>query len=291
MAQPFVEHELIPTESHAHGSLLPSARELRQRTARREITERRRLIQRLRQALATGGFIIQYQPLASLNSGLVRGAEALIRLRHNRRGLVAAGHFMPVAERSELMPEIGAWMLRQACAEAANWPACVSVALSLSPAHLHSGHLVRQLLEALNRSGMAAERLELELSESMLIDDDQETVFCLRALQGLGVRLALNNFGLGYASLSALKRLPITTLRLDRSLIQNLGEGGPSTAILRAAIDAGHALGCTVLADGVEHEAQFRQLGEFGCDEGQGAYFGPVMDAALITTMLAQPVP
>jgi EAL domain-containing protein (putative c-di-GMP-specific phosphodiesterase class I) len=268
----------------AQGTLAAQAsqasRELRLRTARREITERRRIIHRLRQALGSGGFVLHYQPLVSLKSGMIRGAEAIIRLQHSRRGLIPANHFMPVAERSDVINDVGGWMLQTACMEAGAWPACISVALTLSLRHLQSGRLIRQLLEALSRSGMAPERLELELTEAMLIDDNEDTAFSLKALQGIGVRMALNNFGIGYASLSALKRLPLATLRLDRSLIQNLGEGQADLAIVHAAIEAGHALGCAVLADGVESEQQFKLLSQIGCDEGQGTYFSQAVAAA-----------
>ena len=274
-----------PTADIAAGG--ESARELRLRTARREITERRRITQRLRQALSTGGFVLLYQPVVSLKSGLVRGAESLIRLQHNRRGLITANHFMPVAERSDVINDVAGWMLLQACMEASTWPNCLSVAVTLSLRHLQSGRLIRQLLEVLSHSGLAPERLELELTETMLIDDNDDTIFCLKALHGIGVRMALNNFGAGYASLSALKRLPLTTLRLDRSMIQNLGEAQSDTAIVQAAIDAGHTLGCTVLADGVESEPQFKLLCEIGCDEGQGAYFSQPVSAAEISAMLA----
>ena len=264
-----------------------TVRNLRLRTARREITESRRVTQRLRHALATGGFVLHYQPLVALKSGLVRGAETLIRLQHSRRGLIAAPHFMPIAERSDVITDVGGWMLTQACMEAASWPGDISVAVTLSLRHLQSGRLIRQLLEALSRSGLAPERLELEITEAMLIDPHDDTAFALRALQGLGVHLALNNFGVGYASLSALKRLQITTLRLDRSLIQNLGQGQADAAIVHAAIDAGHALGCRVLADGVETEQQFSLLDESGCDEGQGAYFSQPVAADEMLAMIA----
>lgn len=275
--------EAIPAkQSAAH-----DARELRQRTARREITERRRITQRLRQALLSGGFVLQYQPLVSLRTGYVRGAETIIRLQHSRRGLIAASHFMPIAERTEIINDVGGWMLQQACLQAASWPGELSVALTLAQRHMQGGQLIRQLLESLSASGLAPERLELELTEAMLIDDNDDTVFALKALQSLGVRLALNNFGAGYASLSALKRLPIATLRLDRSLTQNLGEGVAGAAIVQAAIKAGHALGCAVLADGVESEAQLAMLSEIGCDEGQGPYFSQPLAAAELTAMFA----
>jgi EAL domain-containing protein (putative c-di-GMP-specific phosphodiesterase class I) len=264
---------------------LQSARELRLRTARRDITERRRITQKLRQALATGGFVLHYQPVVSLKTGLARGAETLIRLQHSRRGLIPAPQFMPIAERSDVIVDVAGWMLHTACAEAATWPDGFTVGVALSLRHLQSGKLIRQLLEALSQSGLTPERLELEITEAMLIDDSEDTIFALKALRGLGVRLALNNFGTGYASLSALKRLPVATLRLDRSLTHNLAEGQSGTAIVRAAIEAGHALGCAVLADGVETEAQFRQLCGIGADEGQGPYFSPAVSAAEMAAM------
>jgi EAL domain-containing protein (putative c-di-GMP-specific phosphodiesterase class I) len=276
-----------PQQTEDPANTTQSARELRMRTARREITERRRITLRLRQALSNGGFILHYQPLVSLKSGLIRGAEALIRLQHSRRGLITPNHFMPVAERSDVINDVGGWMLQQACAEAGAWPGELSVAVTLSLRHLRSGRLIRQLLEALASSNLPPERLELELSEAMLIDDNDDTTFSLRALQGIGVRMALNNFGIGYASLSALKRLPLSTLRLDRSMIQNLGEGQAGTAIVRAAIEAGHALGCRVLADGVETEQQFKLLEAIGCDEGQGSYFSHSVAAAEMAAMVA----
>jgi len=271
------------------GSSHPAAaRALRLRTARREITERRRITERLRQALSDGGFVLHYQPLVSLRSGAPRGAEALIRLHHNRRGLIPANHFLPVVERSDVIIDVGVWMLDTACAAAAAWPDGRSVALTLSLRHLRSGRLIRQLLDTLDRTGLPPERLELELTEEMLIDDSDDAVFSLKALQGLGVRMALNNFGAGYASLSALKRLRLTTLRLDRSLVKNLGEGQAEAAIVHAAIDAGHALGCKVLADGVETEPQFKMLEQIGCDEGQGAFFGSAMPAGQLVEVFGK---
>jgi EAL domain-containing protein (putative c-di-GMP-specific phosphodiesterase class I) len=264
----------------------PSTRELRQHDARREVTERRRMIQRLRQALATGGFILHYQAIVNLRTGFARGAEALLRLRHSRRGFIPAQHFLPIAERSELLSSIAGWALREACQQASSWPAHFTVSLPLSLPHLQSGQLIRQLLEALHHSNLAAERLELEVTEPALLDSNEDTVFALKALPALGVRLALNNFGARHASLSALRRLPFTTLRLDRSLVQNV-EDEAGRAIIRAAIETGHALGQAVLADGVETETQYQILLDLGADEGQGPYFSPPMAAEDIATMFA----
>jgi EAL domain-containing protein (putative c-di-GMP-specific phosphodiesterase class I) len=245
-----------------------NARDLRLRSARREVTERRRITQRLREALSTDGFNMGYQPIINLNSGFITGAESLIRLTHARRGLIHAVHFMPVAERSDIIVEVAGWII------------------ALSARHLQSGRLMRQVLDALSRSGIAPERLEFELTEAMLIDQNDDMVFALRALHGIGVRLALNNFGTGYAALGALKRLPLSTLRLDRTLLPGTAEDRAQTAILNAAIATGHALDGTILAEGVETEAQLIQLRQLGCDEAQGPYFSQPVEAADIRAML-----
>ncbi|MDR3520062.1 MAG: EAL domain-containing protein [Acidocella sp.] len=254
------------------------ARELRARAARRDVSERRRIAERLRQALTHEGFLLHYQPYMHLKTGRLEGAEAVIRLKHRRRGLILPHHFMPVAEHFEVINDIGAWMLHRACADAAHWPAQANVSVRLAHRQLRSGHLIKHLIEALTRTGLASERLELCLSEAMLIDDDPDTIFTIKALASLGARLALNDFGTGHASLAALKRLPLSTLKLDRQMVQRLGQDYGDNAIVHAAIEAGHAMGCSVLADGVESEAQSRLLQEIGCDEAQGPYF-------------AQPVP
>jgi EAL domain-containing protein (putative c-di-GMP-specific phosphodiesterase class I) len=265
-----------------------AARELRLRTARREVTERRRITLRLRHALAGGGLVLHYQPLVTLKTGMIRGAEALPRLQHRRRGLIPPNHFMPVAERSDIIIDMGGWMLRAACEEATTWPGDIVVAMPLTVRHLQSGRMIRQLLEALSQTQLEPARIEIELTETMLINDQEDLVFSLKALQSIGVRLALTNFGTGYASLSALKRLPLATLRLDRSLVQNLSEGQAGPAIVHAAIEAGHALGCRVLADGIETEAQYDLLRQLGCDDGQGNYFGAAVPATDLAAMLGR---
>lgn len=272
------EPQEAPPASHA-------ARALKTLNARREVTERRRITHRLRQALQNGGFCLHYQPAITFGSGMIRGAEAQIRLLHRRRGPIAAAQFMPVAERSEVIHDIGGWMLATACEEASHWPGELSVALGLTARQLQSGRVLRQVVEALSRSGLHAGRLELEVSEAMLMAENAEASETLKALHGLGARLSLSNFGTGYASLSALKRLPIATLRLDRTLVQNLGQSAADDAMVHAALEAGHALGCRVLADGVETERQFHLLGELGCDEAQGSYFSLAVPAAEITAM------
>ncbi len=262
-----------------------SSRTLRARMTRRELTERRRIIRHLRQALSAGDFVLRHQPLVSLATGRIRGAEALIRLQHSRRGLITPNHFMPVAERSDIVNDIGGWTLHQACADAVTWPAGLTVGVLLSLHHLQSSQFIRHVLEALNRSTLAPERLELEFTDAMLIDDNDITAFTLKALRGIGVRMALNNFGRSYGSLNVLKRLPLTTLRLDRSMLQNLGQDAADTAIIHAVIEAGHALGSTILAEGIETEQQFDLLRQLDCDEGQGNYFSQPVAAAEISAI------
>ncbi|HEY1855952.1 EAL domain-containing protein [Acidocella sp.] len=244
-----------------------------------EVTERRRVTRRLRHALAAGDLLLHYQPLVTLGSGQIRGAEALVRLRHHRLGLLPASHFMPGVERADIIVEFGGWLLDQACAQAAIWPEPACIAVTLAPRHLQDRNFMRQFLERLGRTGIAPERLELGLTEAMLTGATTNTAFSLNALQGLGVRLALTIFGGGSINLPALRRLQLTTLRLDRSLTHNLDGNPDSDAIVRA-IKTGHELGCTVLADGVDTKRQFSRLLKMGCDEGQGNYFSPPLAAS-----------
>jgi len=270
-----------PESSHRPLSAEDEAmRALRMRTARREITERRRTAHRLRQAMQQDGLLLLYQPQIHLKSGLVRGAEAMLRLQHRRRGLILPQHFMPLAERSEVVNEIGAWVLNAACQEAMSWPARLSVAVSLSHRQLQSGRLVKTVIDVLSRTGMPGERIEVQLTEAILADDDEDTVFNLKALRGLGMRLTADHFGMGRASLAVLKRMPVSMLKLDRSMVHAMSRDDGDVALVRAAIDAGHALGCMILADGVESEFQCRLLEELGCDEAQGGYFCPPVPAA-----------
>ncbi|WP_427979058.1 EAL domain-containing protein [Acidocella sp.] len=272
----------------ASGTVAHTERELRQHHARHKIVERRRIVQKLRQALSADGLALHFQPILSLSTGLIQGAEAMLRLSHARRGFIQASHFLPLAEQSDVIIEVGGWMLRAACHEAARLPAHFRIALAISPRHLQSGQLTRELLEALNDSGVAPERLELLITEAMLLDENEDSAFALKATQALGVHLGLNHFGTGYASLAPLKRMAFSSLRLDKSLVQNLCEGAASTAITRAAVEAGHALGCSVLADGVETAAQYDLLCQIGTDEGQGSHFTPAIPGDQLTAMFGQ---
>jgi EAL domain-containing protein (putative c-di-GMP-specific phosphodiesterase class I) len=259
--------------------------ELRAQAARNNAAEHRRITSRLRQALEQDGFRLLYQPQRELKSGRARGAEALIRLQHRRRGLILPSHFMPIAEHSEIAIEISNWVLGQVCRDAASWRSDFFVSVPISPRQLVTGTLVKQVIEALSRVDLAASRLELALTEAMLIEDHDDVSFALKALRGLGVGLILDNFGTSYTSFSLLKRLPLTMLKLDRSMTTAMADK-ENAAILRATIDTAHALGIGVIADGVEREDQCAVLNGLGCDIVQGAHLNPPLPFAALSAEL-----
>jgi EAL domain-containing protein (putative c-di-GMP-specific phosphodiesterase class I) len=259
-----------------------ASQELRAQAARNNATEHRRITSRLRQALDEDGFTLLYRPQRDLKSGQARGAEALIRLQHRRRGLILPSHFMPIAEHSEIVIDIGNWMLRQVCRDAGSWRRDFFVSIPISQRQLASGRLVKQVIEALSQVNLRADQLELALTEAMLIDENDDTSFALKALRGLGVGLVLDSFGTSYTSLSLLKRLPLTMLKLDRSMIHGMADA-ENLAILRATIDTAHALGIGVIADGVEREDQCTMLSRLGCDIVQGTHLSPALTLAVLS--------
>lgn len=252
---------------------------------RTEVAEQRRLERDLRDAVKREAFHLQYQPRLALSSGTVTGAEALIRWPHRRRGMVPPMSFIPLAERSGLILAIGGWVLRAACQEAAGWGArdaslsTPSVSVNVSARQIADGVLLHQVAAALEVSGLAPEQLELELTESMLIHIDLDALLGLSALRDIGVGLALDDFGTGYASLAMLRRLPLTVLKLDRSLVHGLPREREDAAIVRAVVETGHALGLRVVAEGIEAAEQRDFLTQIGCDEGQGYLFSRPLPA------------
>ncbi len=249
--------------------------DLRAQAARNTAAEHRRITSRLRQAVENDGFTLLYQPQRELKTGRMRGAEALIRLQHRRRGLILPSHFMPVAEHSDVVIEIGNWMLRQACVDAAFGRRDFFISVPVFERQLVTGKVVKQVIEALSRVDLLASQLELALTEATLIDENEDVSFALKALRGLGVGLVLDNFGTSYTSFSLLKRLPLTMLKLDRSMILGLPTDKENVAILRATIETAHALGIGVIADGVESEDQCDMLSGLDCDIVQGAHLTP----------------
>ncbi len=242
---------------------------------RRLGAERRRRMQELRQALGRGELLLHYQPQVSLSSGRVCGASAVIRWPHRRRGLLPAADFTPMAEQAGLMGEIAGWALAEACQAAMSWPEAVAVSVAVSARQFDGDALLEQIANALAASGLPPERLELDLAEEALVDCQAETLLGLAALRDLGIGLALDDYGAGIASLTLLKRLPLTTLKLAGALLRDLPHSREDAALTRAVVEAGHALDFTVLAAGVETEAQRAFLAGIGCDAGQGALFGP----------------
>lgn len=241
--------------------------------AQAERAHLRRLRRDLSAAAEQEGFVLHYQPRVALRSGAMTGAEALIRWPHRKRGLMAPGSFIPIAEQAGLISDIGAWVLRAACLSAIGWARDLRVAVNVSARQLHDRELLRQIGDSLEGSGLPPERLEIELSEAILQDDDLDTLLALSAIRDLGVAITLDDFGSGVASLSMLKRLPLELIKLDRSLVRTLPEDGEDVAIVQAIIDTSHALGLGVVAEGVETEAQRSLLAALGCDEAQGYLF------------------
>ncbi len=245
--------------------------------------------QDIRHALAENGFVLHYQPRFCLATGRLQGAEALIRWSHRKRGLIPPGSFIPLAERSGVINEIGSWVLTTACREAMSWRpegGCGGeiedaplVSVNVSARQLTDDVLLEQVATALEVSGLPPERLELEITEAVLLDDEVETLLILAALRDLGVGLLLDDFGTGAASLFTLKRLPLTAMKLDRSLVRDLPHLAEDRAIIGAVVDTGHALGLDVIAEGVETAAQHAILTEIGCDAAQGYFFSQPLTA------------
>lgn len=230
--------------------------------------------------------VVHYQPRWSLATGAVTGAEALLRWPDRRRGLVPPSEFIPAAERSGLIHALGRWVLREACTEAASWHG-LAVSVNVSARQLRDGTLLDQVGDALAESGLAPERLELEFPEDVLLDCGTDLLLTLSALRDSGVGIALDDFGSGYASLSLLKRLPLTTLKIDRLLVRELPRSREEASIVYAATGAGHAMGLTVVAEGIETEAQRALLSGLGCDEAQGYLFSRPVPPAILHTLLA----
>ena len=242
-----------------------------------QIRDRRVLHQDLSTAIKNGEISLYYQPQASsLQAGKseIIGFEALARWRHPVRGFVPPSDFIPLAEESGLIFEMGQWILREACREAASWPVPMQVAVNLSPAQFMHGDVVSLVHSILLETGLAPGRLELEITEGVLIEDFDRGLALLRRLKGLGVRISMDDFGSGYSSLSYLQAFPFDKIKIDRAFVMNLGRNPQSAAIVRAVIRLGHGLEMSIVAEGVETEEQLNFLTEQGCDAVQGYFIG-----------------
>ena len=251
-----------------------------------ELQAQRALEADLRRALAGGQLELFYQPL--MHAGGIAGFEALLRWRHPTRGLVSPAEFIPLAEAAGLIGEIGAWVLVQACAEAAGWPGALKVAVNLSPAQFRTRSLVDDAGHALAASGLPANRLELEITESVLLQDDDGVLEVLHALQGMGIGVAMDDFGTGYSSLSYLRRFPFDKIKIDQSFVRGITTQEDSRKIVRAVIGLGRSLGMAVNAEGVETLEQLEALRLEGCGELQGYLFSRPKPACEVPEMLRQ---
>ncbi|MDX2205465.1 MAG: EAL domain-containing protein [Hyphomicrobiaceae bacterium] len=242
----------------------------------------------LSNALALEQFELYYQPLVDLKSNRVVAMEALLRWRHPVRGFISPMEFIPIAEEIGMIESIGLWVLRQACLEAAKWPDEVGVSVNLSPHQFKSGTLAFDVAAALATSGLPASRLELEITESALMQNTETTLATLAKIRDLGVKVAMDDFGTGYSSLSYLHAFPFDKIKIDKCFVQNLSDKPDSGHILRAVVGLGTSLRMITTAEGVETEAQLLQLREEGCTQVQGYYFSPPRPADEVDALLAR---
>jgi diguanylate cyclase (GGDEF)-like protein len=240
-----------------------------------EELQTRRLIELdLRRALTAGEFDVYYQPLVNLSDGAITGYEALLRWQHPERGFISPAEFIPIAEEIGLIVPIGEWVLRQACTQASKWRHDVKIAVNLSAVQLRSRDLVQVVMLALANSGLAPTRLELEITESVFLADNDLTLSILHDLRSFGVRIAMDDFGTGYSSLSYLRSFPFDKIKLDRSFVRDLGVKPDSFAIVQSIAALGTSLGMTTIAEGIETPEQMEQVKAAGFAEGQGYLFG-----------------
>ncbi|HEY2134956.1 MAG TPA: EAL domain-containing protein [Xanthobacteraceae bacterium] len=253
---------------------------------------RRGLEADLRGALERGEFELHYQPFVNVVSNQVTGFEALIRWNHRDKGLISPADFIPLAEETGLINPIGDWVLRQACMDAVDWPADLQVAVNLSPVQLKNGALAHSVVLALATAGLDPRRLELEITETALLKDDEILLASLHQLRALGAHIAMDDFGTGYSSLKHLRSFPFDKIKIDRSFVKELGIRTDCAAIVRAVAELGRSLQMTTTAEGVETEAQLAHLKQEGCTEVQGFLFSkprPVRELpSLIRTLEAR---
>jgi diguanylate cyclase (GGDEF)-like protein/PAS domain S-box-containing protein len=247
---------------------------------------RRKIEIDLRHAIETDVLRPYYQPLVDLATGRITGFEALVRWPHPERGMISPAEFIPVAEETGLINGLGGLMLRRACADAALWPDDVRVAVNLSPLQFRVGNLLSVVMDALKQSGLPARRLELEITETLLLEKSGQVLATLHALRALGVRISMDDFGTGYSSLSYLRSFPFDKIKIDQSFVRDLAANRDAQAIVRSIISLGIGLGVIITAEGVETEAELSCLRAEGCHEGQGYLFSAARPNAEIVVLL-----
>jgi diguanylate cyclase (GGDEF)-like protein len=249
---------------------------------------RRELEMDLRKALVSKEFELHYQPLVDLESNDVNAFEALLRWNHPKRGLVSPADFIPVAEETGLIVPLGEWVLKSACYEAVDWPDDIKVAVNLSPAQLNNRNLLNVVIGALAETGLPARKLQLEITETVLLHNTFGTLQTLHELRKLGVQIALDDFGTGYSSLSYLRSFPFDKIKIDRSFIQDLSNGAEPVAIVQAVANLAKCLNMTSTAEGVETQQQMDILQSMGCTEMQGYLFSGARPANEIRQFFKQ---
>ena len=251
-----------------------------------QMQARRELEHDLRKALAAGEFELHYQPMLNLARNDITGVEALVRWRHPERGMIPPGDFIPLAEEIGLILPLGEWAIREACAAAVVWPGNLRVAVNLSPAQFRSPGLVQVVVDALATSGLAPERLELEITENILLHDSKTTLAMLFQLREMGVRIAMDDFGTGYSSLSYLQTFPFDKIKIDRSFVKDITHAVGSLNIVRAVAAMAKGLGMQTTAEGVETQEQLDAVKAEGCTEMQGFLLSRAVPAGEIAKLL-----
>ncbi|HNN17596.1 MAG TPA: EAL domain-containing protein, partial [Giesbergeria sp.] len=233
--------------------------------------------------LAHGELQVHYQPQFDLHSGRIIGAEALVRWKHPTLGFVPPGKFIPVAERTGLINEVGTWVLHRACLDAQAWRqqglGALTVAVNVSPLQFHRDNIEREVANALAACQLPADALELELTESLLVADAHHLSEVLQRLRAQGVQIAIDDFGTGYSNLAYLQRFAVHRLKIDQSFVRRMGSSTHDEGIVRAIIEMAHCLGLQVVAEGVEDAAMLHRLQGFGCEFGQGFHWSPALPA------------
>jgi diguanylate cyclase (GGDEF)-like protein len=252
------------------------------------VEARRTLELDIRQAIADGAFDIHYQPIVNFGSNEIVGCEALLRWYHPVRGMISPAEFIPIAEETGLICQLGDWVLTTACAEAANWPSSIKLAVNVSPVQFRSHAFSLKVANALATTGLSANRLELEITEAVLIRDDEAALTMLQQLRAVGVRIALDDFGTGYSSLSYLQRFPFDKIKIDRCFVNDIAKAEGSSSIVQAVINIARSRNITTTAEGVETEQQREMLLSLGCTEMQGYLFSPARPVAEIRMLLSR---
>jgi diguanylate cyclase (GGDEF)-like protein len=255
------------------------------------LAHRKELEADLRKALAEGQFTLNFQPQVSLGAGgqspVIQGAEALIRWTSPTRGVMGPNVFIPLAEETGLIVPIGEWVMREACAAAMGWSRPLSVAVNVSAVQFRRAGFIAMVEDALASSGLPAERLEIEITESVMMEDESAAMAVMDSLREMGVRVAMDDFGTGYSSLGYLRKFRFDKIKIDRSFVQGLGKSGEADAIVRAVVGMSHALGIRANAEGVETAEQAALLSIEGCAEVQGFLFGRPMPGPAFAELVA----